>query len=99
MAYKTNTVKFYLHQNIIQRFATDDSWYYKVGAVMDPVNDALEAYERALEKTDFKGKNDRGRLFNPTIEEMKDHQRERPGKRYSDDVDDEEDDDIYDREL
>ena len=66
---------------------------------MDPVNDALGAYERALEKTDFKGKNDRGRLFNPTIEEMKDHQRERPGKRYSDDVDDEKDDDIYDREL
>ena len=82
-----------------KRFATDDSWYYKVGAVPDPVEDALEAYERALEKTDFKGKNDRGRLFNPTIEEMKDHQRERPGKRFSDDVEDDERDDIYDREL
>ena len=43
-----------------KRFATDDSWYYKVGVVPNPVENALDSYEKALRRTEFRGKNEKG---------------------------------------
>ena len=86
-----------LHRNL-QRFATEDSWYYKQGTLLPKhlVDDPLKAYEKALKRTEFKGSNERGRLFNPTLEEMRDHQKERPNSRFSDEID--ETKDIYESE-
>ena len=49
-----------------------------------------------MKRTEFKGSNERGRLFNPTLEEMRDHQKERPNSRFSDEID--ETKDIYESE-
>ena len=52
----------------------------------NPVEDALESYEKALKRTEFRGKNEKGRLFNPTLEELRDHQKEKPNTRFHDEI-------------
>ena len=75
---------------------------FKVGCLLDQslqLNFDIFLIQGFWSKTSvFKGRNDRGRLFNPTVEEMKDHQREEPGKRFSDDSESGKKD-MLDREL
>ena len=65
--------------------------------VPNPVEDALDSYEKALQATEFRGKNHKGRLFNPSLEELKDHQKEKPNTRFSDEINGVERD-IYEKE-